>query len=65
MIFCEFQKLGSVASKNCSLLPRSPGGVGNKISETLRGGILGGYILFNLREDLTVAERQETPVAHC
>lgn len=56
MIFCKFQKLGSVASKNCSLLPRSPGGVGNKISETLRGGILGGYILFNLRENLTMAE---------
>lgn len=57
MIFCKFQKSGSVASKNSSLLTRSPGGVGNKISETLRGGILGGYILFNLREDLTVAGR--------
>lgn len=57
MIFCKFHKLGSVASKKSSLLPCSPGGVENKISETLRGGILGGYILFNLREDLTVAER--------
>ena len=57
MIFCKFQKSGSVASKNSSLLPRSLSGVGHKISETLRGGILGGYILFNLREDLTVAER--------
>ena len=57
MIFCKFQKSGSVASKNSSLLLGDLGGVGNKISETLRGGILGGYILFNLREDLTVAER--------
>ena len=57
MIFCKFQKLGSVASKNCCLLPRSLGEVANKIRETLRGGILGGYILFNLREDLTVAGR--------
>lgn len=56
MIFCKFQKLGSVASKNSSLLPRSLGGIGNKISETLRGGILGGHILFNLRENLTMAE---------
>ena len=56
MIFCKFQKSGSVASKKSSLIPRGLGGVENKISETLRGGILGGYILFNLREDLTMAE---------
>lgn len=65
MIFCKFQKLGSVASKKSSLLMGGLGGVGNKISETLRGWILGWYILFNLRENLTMAERYETPVGHC